>query len=90
MYVKSIDGKTLIPTSNANARKLLRKKIATVVKLRPFVIQLTYKTKTEYIQTLHLGIDSWYSYIGFSVIDEKEEYICGEVKLLEEMKKILL
>ena len=86
VYVKSIDDKALMPTSNAKARKLLKQKKAKVVSLRPFVIKLTYKTKTEYTQKLHLGIDSGYSNIGFSVIDAKQEYIAGEVKLLEGMK----
>ena len=90
VYVKSKDGKALMPTSNAKARKLLKQKKAKVVSLRPFVIKLTYKTKTEYTQKLHLGIDSGYSNIGFSVIDAKQEYIAGEVKLLEGMKKRLL
>ena len=90
VYVKSKDGKALMPTSNAKARKLLKQKKAKVVSLRPFVIKLTYKTKTEYTQKLHLGIDSGYSNIGFSVIDAKREYIAGEVKLLEGMKKRLL
>ena len=86
VYVKSVDGKALMPTSNAKARKLLKRKKAKVVSLRPFVIKLTYKTKTEYTQKLHLGVDSGYSNIGFSVIDTKQEYIAGEVKLLEGMK----
>ena len=90
VYVKSIDGKALMPTSNAKARKLLKQKKAKVVSLRPFVVKLTYKTKTEYIQKLNLGVDSGYSNIGFSVIDAKQEYIAGEVKLLEGMKKRLL
>ena len=90
VYVKSKDGKALMPTSNAKARKLLKQKKAKVVSLRPFVIKLTYKTKTEYTQKLHLGVDSGYSNIGFSVIDAKQEYIAGEVKLLEGMKKKLL
>ena len=61
VYVKSIDGKALTPTSNAKARKLLKQNKATVVRLRPFTIKLTYKTKTEYIQKPHLGVDSGYS-----------------------------
>lgn len=90
VYVKSIDGKAFMPTSNAKARKLLKQKKAKVVSLRPFVIKLTYKTKTEDTQKLNLGVDSGYSNIGFSVIDAKQEYIVGEVKLLEGMKKRLL
>ena len=79
-----------MPTSNAKARKLLKQKKAKVVSLRPFVVKLTYKTKTEYIQKLNLGVDSGYSNIGFSVIDAKQEYIAGEVKLLEGMKKKII
>lgn len=90
VYVKNIEGKALMPTSNAKARKLLKQKKAKVISLRPFVIKLKYKTKTEYTQNLQLGIDSGYSNIGFSIIDEKQEYIAGEVKLLEGMKKRLL
>ena len=75
VYVKSIDGKPLMPTSNAKARKLLKQKKAKVVSLRPFVVKLTYKTKTEYTQKLNLGVDSGYSNIGFSVIDAKQELV---------------
>ena len=90
VYVRNIEGKALMPTSNAKARKLLKQKKAKVISLRPFVIKLNYRTKTEYTQNLHLGIDSGYSNIGFSIIDAKQEYIAGEVKLLEGMKKRLL
>ena len=55
VYVKSMDGKALMPTSNAKARKLLKQKKAKVVRLRPFVIKLTYKTKTEYTQKLNFS-----------------------------------
>ena len=87
VYVKSIDGKALMPTSNAKARKLLKQKKAKVLNVRPFMIQLTYKTKTEYVQKIELGIDSGYANIGFSAIDEKKEYIAGEVQLLTGMKE---
>ena len=86
VYVKNLDGKALMPTSNAKARKLLKQNKATVVRLRPFTIKLTYKTKTEYTQSLDLGVDSGYLNIGFSVLDEKKEYISGEIKLLDGMK----
>ena len=38
VYVKSIDGKALMPTSNAKARKLLKQKKAKVVSLRPLLL----------------------------------------------------
>lgn len=90
VYVKNLDDKALMPTSNAKARKLLKQRKAKVINLRPFTIKLTYKTKTEYVQNLNLGVDSGYANIGFSVVDENKEYISGEVKLLEGMKKRLL
>ena len=55
VYVKSKNGKALMPTSNAKARKLLKQKKAKVVSLKPFAIKLTYKTKTEYTQKTRFG-----------------------------------
>ena len=84
VYVKSIDGKALMPTSNAKARKLLKQKKAKVVSLRPFVVKLTYKTKTEYTQKLNLGVDSGYSNIGFSIIDENKNILLEKLNFLKE------
>ncbi|HBG4544225.1 TPA: RRXRR domain-containing protein, partial [Clostridioides difficile] len=58
VYVINFEGKPLMPTTNAKARKLLKQKKATVKRVNPFIIQLLYKTDTEYIQTITLGIDS--------------------------------
>lgn len=46
-----------MPTNNAKARILLKQKKAVVKKLKPFTIQLNYKT-SEYTQEITLGIDS--------------------------------
>ena len=86
VYVISITGKPLMPTSNAKARILLKQGRAKVVTIRPFTIQLTYKT-TEYTQPITLGIDSGYLNIGFSAVTEKKELIGGEVKLLKNMSQ---
>lgn len=90
VYVISIENKPLMPTSNAKARKLLKSKRAIVKRLRPFTIQLTYETKTTYVQQTTLGIDSGYLNIGFSVVDEQKELLSGEVKLLQGMKERLI
>ena len=90
VYVQNIDGKALMPTSNAKARKLLKQKKAKPIRLRPFVIRLTYEPETENVNELRLGVDSGYLNIGFSVIDEKKEYISGEVNLLKGMKERLI
>lgn len=89
VYVLDIDGKPLMPTTNAKARMLLKQKKAVVKELKPFAIQLTYKTKTEYTQEITLGIDSGYNNIGFSAITENKELICGELKLLQGIKERL-
>ena len=89
VYVISISGKPLMPTSNAKARILLRENKATVKELKPFTIQLNYKTETEYTQEITLGIDSGYSNVGFSVVTDKKELLVGELKLLQGMKERL-
>lgn len=90
VYVISVDGNPLMPTSNAKARILLKQKKAIVKELKPFTIQLTYNTETEYTQSITLGIDSGYSNVGFSAITDKKELIVGELKLLQGMKERLL
>lgn len=90
VYVLSVEGKPLMPTSNAKARKLLKQKKAKVKELKPFTIQLTYPTKTEYTQDITLGIDSGYNNVGFSVITDKKELLVGELKLLQGIKERLL
>ena len=90
VYTIDIDGKALMPTSNAKARKLLKQNKAKAKKLKPFTIQLIYKTKTDYTQEITLGIDSGYANVGFSAMTDKKELIVGELKLLQGMKKRLL
>ena len=75
-----------MPTKNAKARVLLKKKKAKVVSTIPFTIQLLYET-TTYTQPITLGIDSGYLNIGFSAVTDTKELISGEVKLLQGMKE---
>lgn len=90
VYVLNIEGQPLMPTSNAKARKLLKQNKAIVKELKPFTIQLTYKTETEYTQKITLGIDSGYNNVGFSALTNDKELIVGELKLLQGMKERLL
>lgn len=90
VYVINIEGKALMPTSNVKARILLKNKKAIVKELKPFTIQLIYKTKTQHTQEITLGIDSGYNNVGFSAITDKKELIVGEFKLLQGMKERLL
>jgi len=78
-----------MPTKrHGKVRRLLKQHLAKVVKTKPFTIQLLYET-TSYTQNITLGIDSGYNYIGFSAVTEKEELICGEVKLRDDISEVL-
>lgn len=86
VYVLNKDGQPLMPTNRyAKVRILLKNKLAKVVQAKPFTIQLLYET-SDFTQPLTLGVDSGFLNIGFSVISEKKELICGEVKLLQGVK----
>ena len=76
VYVINIEGKALMPTSNVKARILLKNKKAIVKELKPFTIQLIYKTKTQHTQEITLGIDSGYNNVGFSAITDKKRINC--------------
>lgn len=89
VYVISKEGKPLMPTKRyGKVRRLLKQGLAKVIRRKPFTIQLLYDT-TTYTQDITLGIDSGYTYIGFSAITEKEELICGEVKLRDDISELL-
>jgi len=66
-----MEGKPLMPTNrHGKIRRLLKEGKAKVVKVKPFTVKLLYQTK-EYTQPITLGIDSGYTYIGFSAITDK-------------------
>lgn len=84
--VLNMRGEALMPTTPGKARRLLKEDKASVVKRKPFTIQLKYATG-ETKQPITLGIDAGYQYIGFSAVSEKEELISGEVKLRTDIPK---
>ncbi|MGK0289425.1 MAG: hypothetical protein ACI86H_000869 [bacterium] len=81
VFVISMRGKPLMPTSPRKTRVLLKKGRAKVHSRTPFCIQLNQHS-TEYVQDLTLGLDPGAKEIGYSVITEKKEIISGELKLL--------
>jgi RRXRR protein len=88
IYVKSKHGKALMPCSERKARVLLKGGKAKIVNHQPFIIELVYGS-SGYKQPISLGIDSGYSYIGFSAITDKKELFGGELTLLENMSERL-
>ena len=89
VYVISINGKTLMPSSSSKVRKLLRKGLAKVVRRNPFTIQLLIPCREE-TQEVVCKIDSGYKHIGFSCTSKKQELISGEVELENKTSKRLI
>lgn len=88
VYVISKQGNPLMPCKPAKAKRMLKKKAATVVKRSPFTIQLNFDCE-EKTQPITLGIDTGYGNIGFSAVSEKEELISGTLILDNKTKSRL-
>ena len=82
VYVINRHGRPLMPTIPRKARLLLKSGKAKIVGRDPFTIQLVYGS-SGYTQPVELGIDAGYENIGFSTVNEKEEVIGGELKMLK-------
>ena len=88
VYVISKDGKPLMPTDrHGNVRRLLRDKKAKVIKRTPFTIQLLYKTKTENLEPITLGVDAGSKVIGLSASTKDKEVFVGEYELRDDVSK---
>lgn len=80
-FVLHKDGTPLMPMSIGKAKKMIRCNKATIVKCKPLVIKLSYKTSKN-VDDLTLGIDSGAIYIGYSIIGKSflREYMCGTLE----------
>ena len=80
-YVLHNDSEPLMPTKIGKAKSMVKQGKAIIVKLKPFIIRLTYNTSKN-INDLTLGIDSGAVHIGYSVTNEKlkREYIRGTLE----------
>ena len=88
VYVLNMDGKPLMPTTPARARKMLRNNKAVVAIRTPFTIKLLVKTK-EYTQPITLGVDAGSKIVGISATTEKEELYSAEAVLRNDIVGLL-
>lgn len=88
VFVLNQRNQPLMPCSPRKARVLLKQNKAKVVKRAPFTIQLTIATG-ENKQDITLGIDAGSKHIGLSAVTNKEEIISVEVKLRNDIVKLL-
>lgn len=88
VYVLSLRGDPLMPTTPQKAKTLVKSKRAQVVQRLPFTIQLQYASG-ETKQDITLGIDSGYSRVGFSAVTNQKELISGELELRKDVSKNL-
>ena len=88
VYVVNKNGKPLMPTSPAKARRLLKAGKAKVVKRSPFTIQLIYGS-SGYKQNVKLGVDTGYKHVGLSAVSDTKELFRSEVGLRTDIPKLL-
>lgn len=85
------NNKPCVPITNGKAGYLLRNNKAIIVNHDPLVIKRIddYESKLENRDIFELKIDSGYLNIGFSVSDNRHEYLSGQVELLKRMSERL-
>ena len=91
VFVLDKNKKPCNPITEGQAGYLLRNNIAKINNHDPLVIQRTddYLSENEKKIEIELKIDSGYLNIGFSVSDNKHEYLSGQVELLQGMSQRL-
>lgn len=78
VFILNKDGNPLDPTNSANARKLLKKKKAKIVRQEPFVIQL-HEQKVANTQKYRLKIDYGSRHTGLAILKDHEVIWLGQL-----------
>lgn len=90
VYVLNVNGQPLMPTERCGkVRRLLKTGKAKVIKRCPFTIQLLYKTETEAVQLINLGVDAGSKTIGLSATTESKVLYEAEVTLRNDIVELL-
>jgi len=88
VFVISISGKPLMPCKPAKAKKLLKSKRAKIVRYEPLIIQLLFECENQ-TQDITLGIDAGSKEIGLCATTDKKELYSVEVKLRDDIVKLI-
>jgi len=87
-FVIDVEGKALLPTHPARARKLLRDGKAIVEQVAPFVIRLK-RTIAKPVGEFTVGIDDGAKTVGIAVVNEatEEAVFMGEIRLRQDVSR---
>ena len=89
VYVLGQDGHPLKPTCrHGKVKRMLKSRMAKVVKKCPFTIQLQYES-TTHTQKINLGIDAGSKTIGVSATTESKVLYESEVVLRNDIVELL-
>ena len=86
VFVKDLEGKPLLPTHPARARKLLRNGKAIVKRVVPFTIQLNRVIKKP-VGSFTAGIDDGAKHVGIALVNEKTKEVVfrGTIQLRQDV-----
>lgn len=88
VFVLSMRGQALMPTTQRNARILLKQDKAKIVKYNPFTIQLKYPTG-EAKQEINLGIDTGAKNIGVAITSGTKVLYKAVIELRQDVSENL-
>jgi len=90
VFVKDVEGKVLLPTHPARARKLLRKGKAKVIQVVPFTIKLSRKVDNP-VGDFILGVDDGAKKVGVAVVNNKTNEVVfkGQIELRQDVKRLM-
>ena len=88
VFVLNMRGQALMPTTQRNARILLKQGKAKIVKYNPFTIQLKYPTG-EAKQDIHLGVDTGSKNIGIAITSGTKVLYKAVIKLRQDVSQLI-
>ena len=89
VYILDKENKPLMPTNrHGKVRRLLKSKMAEVVRKQPFTIKLLYDCGNK-TQPVTLGVDSGTKHQGFSATTKGQELYASQIEERSDIKELL-